>query len=244
MFPHPTSRRRLPTAAKHLAIGRCHAFTLIEVLASLLIIALLATLAATGLQAALSRSQDVKTVLDLRQMATLVGLYAADFNGRVVPAKDATLNQWQVILARLHAPGQLSSITDMFQKPMPPQKLRQEFSIFAPAHYRVNANYWDTGYGINMLPTAPGPWVANTEEPWGEFGKTFRQAEITHLSKRPLIFPWPAWNAYGWDVPWAYDRLLSPGGAFHVLFFDGHVGSFGPEDKARFKKMLEDPAGA
>jgi prepilin-type N-terminal cleavage/methylation domain-containing protein/prepilin-type processing-associated H-X9-DG protein len=235
-FPDPLGAPKQKTPSS--------AFTLIELLATMAIVALLATFAATRLHAALSRSQDAKTASDLRQMAILVNLYAADNNGRVVPAKDAEINQWQLLLARLHTTTKLSRITDMFQQPMPPHKLRQEFSIFAPAHYRVPANYWDTGYGINMLPTAPGPWVANTEEAWGEFGKKFRQAEITHPSKRPLIFPWPAWNAYGWDTPWAYDQMLSPAGRFHVLFFDGHVASFGPQDKTRFQKMLEDPAGA
>lgn len=246
MEPHNPHRILLSSWRRpiHPAHHR-RAFTLVELLTVVAIVAILLGLGSSAWRGVMNRSKDAKTVSDLRQMAALASIYAADTGGLTVPGKDADNGQqWQVLLARLHAPGVVTSITDLFSQTAPSPKIRREFSLFAPAFYQIPWNYWDTGYGINMLPSSPGPWVANTGENWGESGKIFRQVEITHPSRRPFIFPWPAWNAYGWDTSWAYERMLSPTGKFHVLFYDGHVSSLNREDREKFQRMLENPAGA
>ncbi|MFM8763518.1 MAG: type II secretion system protein, partial [Spartobacteria bacterium] len=61
------------------------AFTVIEILVVIAIVAVLAALLFPAMSAALDRAKDTKCISNLRQIGTAVQLYANENNGNIVP---------------------------------------------------------------------------------------------------------------------------------------------------------------
>lgn len=117
--------------------------------------------------------------------------------------------------------------------------MKKEFACLGCPSFKIGSNFWETGYGINMeigLPENPKP---NTGESWGQLYKT---TVVTALSKRPLIYDWPVWNAYASFSSADFATALAVHGQINILFCDGHVGSVKKADEATFKKMLQNPS--
>jgi prepilin-type processing-associated H-X9-DG protein len=95
----------------------------------------------------------------------------------------------------------------------------------APAYDKNR--YWQTGYGMNMLPGLPQDNSANTNES-PDWGKSFHMSRITGQSVRAFILTWPEWNAYYSDTSLAKAAFV--GKKVNVLFFDGHVEAKRPDE--------------
>lgn len=229
---------------KHPPSNKTRGFTLIEILVVVAIIGFLAALSIPAINATMKRAQNVKSINNLRQISTLSALYTADNDGTFLPGKfrkdsDGSFHQWQVALAEYITKQQIDGIWNLPNFSTTPLRMKSEFAILASPSFKLDPNaFWETGYGINMSIGLPEDTRPNTAESWG---RMYRTSEVTALSKRPLIFEWPIWNAHSSFTSADYAKALEPYGQINILFCDGHVGSVKKADEATFKKMIENP---
>lgn len=217
------------------------AFTLVELLVVLAIVALLASLLFAGLNRALKDAQLAKTIHNLKVLGQLSALYSGERNGRVVLGKDQQKDQWQVLLARMvPSSSYVAGIDKLYATLSPAPLLKKDFEVFSPAGWKTTSQFWETGFGINMRPGLPTVNKDNTQEPGSEtYGMEFVLSAITHHSRRPFIFPWPKWNAYPNHVNSTNFELALMGHTrLPVLYFDGHVSTLPEQNGVNLLKDL------
>lgn len=217
------------------------AFTLIELLIVIAIVAILATVGTPFISKAIRQAQDAESVSKLRQLGMLAQLYAGDNNGMLVPAKSSPQDvppsqQWQVLLAPYASQGfSLGAGTGIWSIATEKGPTRKDFEVFwldrrFPENIMAKSRYWQTGYGINMQPGLPSVLTPNTVE--ASWGRPFRLAEIAKGPQRLLFAEWPEWNMSinTGDLEKVRTYADAQGGKLRAVFFDGHTEALTPED--------------
>src|SRR4051794_24590507 len=90
MAPGPSTPALCACAQNDPMMKSSRAFTLIELLVALTIIAVLAALVLGAMNVARSRGDAAQCISNLRQLATANFSYAAEHEGRYVPAQEPT----------------------------------------------------------------------------------------------------------------------------------------------------------
>jgi len=230
---NPHSRSKSPAPDKPAPAG----FTLVELLVVIAIVAVLAALSAVGIGRLRNSASMTKSTGNLRQIHLLSCMYSADNNQKLMLAKTAAIQQWQWIVAT-YLGRTYAGIWDFVDK----RGYKPEVDILVAPEWSKAAAYdknrfWQTGYGMNMLPGLPSDSTPNTEES-PDWGGSFRLDRITAQSTRAFIFTWPEWNAYYSDAAGAKGAFLD--GKLNILFFDGHVES---KRTAEMAALINVPAG-
>lgn len=76
------------------------AFTLIELIATISVVVILASLLVPSLKNAMQKASQTRCAANLKQIATALTLYATDNNGRTIACSETTGSNWSEILVR------------------------------------------------------------------------------------------------------------------------------------------------
>ncbi len=161
----------------------CSGFTLIELLVVVAIIGLLAGLSIPSINKVMARSKEVEKINNLRSIYVATTLYEGENNGRVLPAKDARVNNdatWRDILAPY-----------VFKEDAGKTETKKQEVFIDPFFKGYDAaaqNGSRTGYALNICPGLPEMGDQNVY--WSAdqtFGHEFRAVAITHPNYRILI---------------------------------------------------------
>lgn len=238
-FPNSPMCRTLPTRS---------AFTLVEILVTISIIATLAALLFPAIEQVKTAGSRSKCIANLKQMGIAIQLYANDNNGELPYAKTAGSRKvWTDLIASYagSTEGNWRTPIGVMECPMAGKDGRQIT--------------WGRGYAMNDNPgfpdIVPESWKRNWEESWcaraGESSpRRFKLAEISHPTKRFLIGDGLTWDIGVDDLPanFSEDAMRSNNfaaidrhgkGRSNVLFFDGHAASVTPE---QLYLSIKDPA--
>jgi len=215
------------------------AFTVLELLVSVMIVAILAALLVSGLGFIGSKQKQVVCMAHMRQLAATILMYSADHQSRLLPAvtgATAAMNStpWYYILdtegilpgnpknpdnkGKALWGGERNSIMACPSRPDAPHPVWVGGKH--DLHYCLNQN---PGF-FNRVNTSAGPWptLASVKAP----GRTFLLAEASNYLGYPdgkyFVYPHPH---SGSDI--------QNGGGMNVVFFDGHGEYF----KGRFPTL-------
>jgi prepilin-type N-terminal cleavage/methylation domain-containing protein/prepilin-type processing-associated H-X9-DG protein len=225
-----------------MKIGRLKAFTLIELMIVIVIIAILASLLYPILTKGKARAQGSKCVSNLRQIAQACRLYTQDWDGAPVPmyvalATDAQGN-W---IQKRWWPYLLLTYTEE-QKVLECPSFGAHPSYYEPPDPNaVDAYYAQTGYGMNWYylstwyPNYPafdgGPWLFITESEIRAPSKKIYFCDSQDAMAGPN--PSPPSDAYApvtylqW-IGGAWPMWAPHDGRMNALFYDGHVEALQP----------------
>ena len=191
------------------------AFTLVELLASIAIIAILTILAISGAGKMIERAHSLTCVSNLRQLSSALLLNAADNNGELLPGRD--VGSGVIWTGALNA-GNYISVPYLVNW----QQMDCKAPIYCPSE-KIHHGYGDYG------PTTDHPFGPNNR----------RLVSVTQPAKKVMICEartpnssasdpwrgtWSSWPAgAGWvqKIPWPFRH----GEIIHMAFFDGHVES-------------------
>lgn len=205
--------------------GHTHAFTLVEVLVVISIVAVLAALAMAAFGSAMTRAQESESHSNLRQLGAAFHAFTAENNGSLplgaLQLKGSpTANSWD---------GLLSDYTDInsaLYTSLHDTSSYDAERIGLPRSYSMvrTSNGGIKGVaiaGFNVSVPPPGMRLARVERP----GETLLLAE--------WFIPWNAAGGYAFSVidrP-AQQLQSSPDRTkFNYLFLDGHIESLSPEE--------------
>jgi prepilin-type N-terminal cleavage/methylation domain-containing protein/prepilin-type processing-associated H-X9-DG protein len=205
------------------------AFTLIEMLAAIAIVVILAALLFPMAKNSSNKALGTKCQAILRQFAIAAEQYSADNNGISLPAVVYTSptggNNWPALLRPY------LGAADLYDK-----SLDSRFTC--PSMPKTSLNAWAWGYGINCRPGYNGPSTIypdnrlsyqNSTNPWFA---PFQSLMISDKSKRALFVDGDNWQIDP-SLP-----VQNSGAALNrhgkdrctVVYFDGHAESL-PQNK-------------
>lgn len=242
MKPHSVSCLSKPPATNR------RAFTLIELLAVLGIVVILAVLLIPSVGKVLKSSRQASCVNNLRQIAAASQMYSGENQGKMVPQYDmgATLS---ILLAPYAGDMKAPMIApDIFYCP---ENVAQKTP--PAAGYRITSKVYNkgwSGYFIGYLMNTSIHTMVYLDEEELAAGKTepsrraVRRTEIEMASKTVSLMdllPWPQ-NGAPPSSGLARDYYFDPGqssfalgvphhGFGNILFCDGHVESFSGKQK-------------
>lgn len=211
-------------------------FTLVELLVSIAIIAILSVLLFSVFTQVRDKSSEAKCASRLRDVYTVAQLYTADNNGELVPGQislnpnpdrtPATL--WPVLLLPYLGEEDNSN--------------RNKYACPRWREDAVSKTAYNWGFAMNLTPgyegaDTPPPLRRNTRltvDADGNIkGTRFRTSAITHPSRRLYFCDSYQWHVAGDQVQnarttfAAYDRHGK--NRCNAVFFDGHVESLSPK---------------
>ena len=193
-------------------------FTLIEVLVTVAIVAMLAAIAFPAFKSSFASAKNAKCVSNLRQIGVGMSLYVADNNGMLLGAEIPTGTKW---FDNLEA--YLGKTTNLASSPSRPLWQQCPEKSIPPGE-------WNVGYGWNFQ-NFGGTDPAN----WGSEGEYARLASVPEPAKTiiigctPKYFPDVVWrNGYIYRDITNYCTNHSGGGNY--LFLDLHVARVKPAD--------------
>ena len=193
-------------------------FTLIEVLVTVAIVAMLAAIAFPAFKSSFASAKNAKCVSNLRQIGVGMSLYVADNNGMLLGAEIPTGTKW---FDNLEA--YLGKTTNLASSPSRPLWQQCPEKSIPPGE-------WNVGYGWNFQ-NFGGTDPAN----WGSEGEYARLASVPEPAKTiiigctPKYFPDGVWrNGYIYRDITNYCTNHSGGGNY--LFLDWHVARVKPAD--------------
>lgn len=199
---------------------QARAFTLVELLASMVIIAILAVLTISGTSKMSESARSLTCVSNLRQLSSALLLHAGDHNGELLPGlKPISEGGSGMIWTGALNAGNYISVPYLVNW----QQMDCKAPIYCPSE-KIHHGYGDYG------PTTDHPFGPNNR----------RLVSVTQPAKKVMICEartpnssasdpwrgtWSSWpnGAGGWlqNIPWPFRH----GEIIHMAFFDGHVES-------------------
>lgn len=221
--------KRRPTRPFHLSAG----FTLVELLVVVVIIAALAALGFTVGPKMLKRGQAAKSIQNMRQIGSMMGVYMVDSSNRLPVAKQVIKNpsggtsdvHWhQLLLAQMYPEVDTAKFNDrkwwesnkpIFRNPLITATTKP--LAFAP---------WFPGYaynmGINYNVTGSWDWSAAENAPQS---MGISLSKIPEPARTPLIGTRANWHYSGKELTTPEVKSFLVDGKLPILFVDGHVES-------------------
>ena len=203
--------------------GQSRAFTLIEMLVTISIIAVLAALMIPGVKNVLESSKSTKCVSNLRQLFTASQSWSSENNGRIVPVfmpndpnNASSLNNWTGLLAPYLGRSQTNAFTSAADLPAAVCPLRPK--KFGYGYNYLYLSWIEASPPRNQWATQAG--VASTAQ-------TVFLVDSANASNASEAFTnWRAYVRSAKASKWAADYLP----AFkhfknkaNVLWLDGHI---------------------
>lgn len=189
---------------------RSRAFTLIELLMVVSILAILVALLLPAIATVRARANAVACMAHLRQIPLAIIAYADQTNGRLVLGKwgfNPVQKQWETLLADMvpDVLGGAKRIEDTVASGAPPRRsivrgcpnFRHAFAAGSVALS------WTSGFGLNVRPNLPyNPWQYNWL--WSGSGTQFRFDGIRDHAQRVIVGDADDWwmNATGPAQSW------------------------------------------
>lgn len=233
-----TSFRRIPfpCLAPRAASARCGrgAFTLVELLVVIAVIAVLASLLLPALRSAKVSAKRAKCVSNLRQLGLAAQLYWGDNDDQAFRYVNGATNN-----GRIYWFGWLENGAEG-QRQFDPTlgelwpylesrgvELCPEFDYRAP-HYKPKANGASYGYGYNLHLSTPASQARFDIGSLSNAAQTVVFADAAQVndfqapasSANPMLEEWYYVSANVWDYPNAHFRHR---GLANAVFADGHV---------------------
>ena len=215
-------------------------FTLVELLVVIVIIGVLAAVAMTMTQKMKKRGEAARSVMNMRQIGSAVGVYMADNSNSLPPAREDVLDSSGTSVEGLHWHQNLLLLTN---PGMAMEKMRDETWWNANKPFVKNplANAtskpqpfkpWWPGYAINLqivanLGLGGGDW---TPGGGGPQSKRVNLSMIPDPSKTPLVSPRGDWHYSTNDLLEVGIKGFLVDGKLPILFVDGHVETMTPND--------------
>jgi prepilin-type N-terminal cleavage/methylation domain-containing protein/prepilin-type processing-associated H-X9-DG protein len=226
------------------SIKRKQAFTLIELLAVIAIIAILFSVLMAALGAARSRSQNVVCLNNLRSLSVAVLLYANENGGRLPSPLGTDSNGWESLIAPYLGYEGTDVPMEEFRCPSDPKPLDDGAGNFARSYLfsGLLGRSLDQQYGLVTfsIPTSDSDAASSVR----------RMNQLIHPGKTIMLFermtnmssPYATLAAYQFSSSWSFANgwfsgggpRLSDGSCYHgntmnFSFADGHVESLEPE---------------
>ena len=214
------------------------AFTLLELLVVVAIIALLVSMLLPAVKLVRSAAEATRCVSNLRQIGLAAEGYQQDWDGRVVPTQGYGYVYWWGSLAPYaEEQGSVDNAASKRVLRGCPAWRKSPFFVANPA--LVDGSYTlPTGYAETIFtnPVQPPtlPWnVGNLSISYGAI--EVPHASVTRPAERPFFADCPRWFLW---APWetgptklAYaENLRRHAGRANTVFFDGHVAGLTYDD--------------
>ena len=209
------------------------AFTLIEMLVVIAIIALLASIISPAVTGALRRARSTKCLSNLRQIGVATSQYAGDHKGGLPLAKVSNTLHWFQLLypyvgredTNWEDPNDHTSVFWGC-----PEWLGRDSGWNIPPQGAPAIS--SPGYGMNVYPVLPNHWIGNTSS--GNPEPKFYISQISHPTRRVLVGDSIDWHIAGtgnygngtYGFPsWSPGDPRRHGKTANYLFFDIHAAS-------------------
>jgi prepilin-type N-terminal cleavage/methylation domain-containing protein/prepilin-type processing-associated H-X9-DG protein len=213
------------------SIQQTAGFTLVELLVVILIVATLAAVAFTMATKMKKRGDAAKSVLNMKQISSAMGLYMADSSGNLPtprmeiknPNGGTTHVHWhQSLLAQIYPDVEPSLFNDRKWWDLNKPFLRNP--LMTDSTKPLAFQPWFPGYsynmGINYNLTGSSDWNANGG---GTQTKGINISKINEPARTPLVGTRGDWHYSGDDLVQAEVKNFLVDGKLPILFVDGHV---------------------
>ncbi|MEX2606624.1 MAG: type II secretion system protein [Kiritimatiellia bacterium] len=196
-----------------------NAFTLIEMLVVIAIIAMLASILVPAVSASLARARGVRCISNIRSITQASFLWAVDNEPNAMPGEinsPPNNDHWVVLIRPYLGTDKIKTVQN-----------RRGFHC-----PETDGSLWNLGYAMNVVPGYPEETKAF--RPDRGFGKWYRQFDITHPSDRIRFVDshdWQVNHNYLTIAPRHRDRASAS-------FWDGSVRSLTMEQA---EKAIIDP---
>lgn len=234
---------------RRTVLASCRAFTLMELLVVISIIALLAAMLLPSIALVRSAARATRCMAHIRQLPMAVEAYAVATDGQLLLGKLGSNPQWETLLATVvpEVLGASATIEQTVSGNTATQSIVRGCPEFRGAlNVTLSDLSWSSGYGFNVRPLLPGnPWAYNWK--WTGSGTQMMLVQVQDKSSRIAFGDADDWwlNALGaggdwgtvtqpraWEVPWSVSsgrvKAGMEGRRRHrglgvYAFFDGHV---------------------
>ncbi|MDR1284367.1 MAG: prepilin-type N-terminal cleavage/methylation domain-containing protein [Opitutaceae bacterium] len=193
-----------------------HAFTLVELLTVIVIIAILAAILIPAISKARLAAKNITCVSNLRQIGGLAQLYANDNRDRIPVCKDADDHHWFEHLALYLGD------TELTQNYNPRRKVLYGCPLWQKPPGSPEFQQWNPGYALTREPDQPESGRTNWDPKHHGQGKTWRLAEITRPTRRVFFGEASDYHMGNSYTPKNTDTTRHENHA-NFLFFDFHV---------------------